>query len=144
MQRLLMIAPAPVIRTETGYILDKKFWSGMEQHCGFWDGQMDFLLREGAQSISFGAQEVSSDLEFGLKVLDREEPITVNHLSGYDVVYCGIDEAETLGVIYIDFSNRPRLFATIEYTLRTRLQAAWLNTSDSFPKRLRTMFWLIR
>ena len=144
MQRLLMIAPAPVIRTETGYVLDKKFITGMELHCKFWPGEFDCLLREGAQTIPFGAQDVTSDLAFGLKVLTPDEPITAAHLEGYDVIYCGIDSVESFDVIDIDMPHRPRFFATIEYTLRTRLQAAWLDNRDSLAKRLRTMLWLMR
>ena len=144
MERLLMIAPAPVLRTGTGYTLDKKFITGMALHCRLWQGKMDCLLREGAQNIPFGAQAYTPDMPFGLKVLGQHEAITHAHLDGYDVIYCGIDSADNLPIIDIALPRRPRIVATIEYTLRTRLQAAWLDNRQSMTKRLRTMLWLLR
>lgn len=143
MKRLLMIAPAPVIRTPSGFIMDEKFISGMELQCRLWAGEVDCMLREGAQSIPFGAREVTSELAFGLKVLKPDEKLSARLVEGYDLVFCSIDDVENLDIVDFDFKDRPKLCGTIEYTLRTRLQAAWLDKGRSVTRNLRTMIWLL-
>ncbi len=142
--RLLLIAPAPVIPTENGFVMDGKFLTGMALHQKFWNGEVDCLLREGAENIPFGAQEITTDPGFGLKVLKQDQAISAEHLDGYDVVLCSVDDAENLDIPNLEIQRPPKFFVTMEYTLKTRLQAAWLDPQHGLAKRLYTMLWLVR
>jgi glycosyltransferase involved in cell wall biosynthesis len=144
MQRLLCIAPAPILKSDDGYVLDGKFLTGMALHGDFWDGEMDCILRLGAQSIPFGAQPLPKDPGFGLTVLEEKEPITAQHLDGYDVVLCSVDDAQTLHLPSLTLARPPKFFVTIEYTLKTRLEAAWLDAERPLIKRLYGMLWCAR
>jgi glycosyltransferase involved in cell wall biosynthesis len=139
-----MIAPAPVIRTCQGYILDAKFIEGMRLHCRFWPGEVDCILREGATQIQFGAREVSLDLGFGLQVLQADEPISARLLQGYDLVLCSADDFKNLGIVDLQLAPETKIFFTIEYILETRLQIAWLNPDRSLLRRLYSVLWLLR
>lgn len=140
-----MIAPAPVLRTATGYVLDGKFVEGMQLHCRYWPGPIDCILREGATDIPFGATEITGDTGFGLTVLPRDAEIEARHLAGYDMIYCSADDARNFGIA--DRMTRTagsKLTLVLEYTLKTRLQAAWLDRHRSVLRRLYSMAWLMR
>ena len=141
--RLLMLAPAPVIRTDDGFILDAKFLDGMQQDLKNWPGELDCILREGAKGIPFGAREVSKELDFGLHVLGPDEPLTEEHFQGYDVVYCSADDQHNLNIPNLIRPGGPKIVYTLEYTLETRLQVAALDRSKSLARRLYSKVWLV-
>lgn len=65
--RLLMIAPAPVLRRDGRLWLDGKFLDGMTVQAGFWPGPVQVILRAGAAQIPFGARPFDPDTSaFGL------------------------------------------------------------------------------
>lgn len=139
-----MIAPAPVLRTETGYILDGKFVEGMRLQCQYWPGQIDCILREGATGIPFGATEVSDDIGFGLTVLPQDGVIDADRLAGYDMVYCSADDVRNYGIAdLLQQNERTKLTVVLEYTLKTRLQTAWLDHQRSLLRRIYSIGWLV-
>lgn len=139
-----MIAPAPVLRTETGYVLDGKFVEGMHLHCQYWPGPIDCILREGATDIPFGATQLTGETGFGLTVLPQDGVIDAEHLAGYDMIYCSADDARNFGLADMVHQNAgSKLTLVLEYTLKTRLQAAWLDRQRSLLQRLYSLGWLL-
>lgn len=144
--RLLMLPPAPVINTDPASpVLDTKFVSGMEFTCAHWPGRIDCILRNQTSRIPFGAQYAVSDLPFGLRVVDPNEPVDPVGLEDYDVI-------ELSGDMHLDLDLpslakqrklRARLVFVIEYTLETRLQIIALDRELSALRKLKSAIWTL-
>lgn len=138
-----MIATAPVIPTGDNLVLDAKFVEGMRQHCKLWDGQIDCILHGGATHIPFQTTQHPRDLEFGLTVLEPDQPVTEAMLKSYDVVFCAADAHDTLHIAALGARVGARVVYTIEYTLQARLQIAWLNKDKNNARRIYSLGWNI-
>ncbi|MCF6232240.1 MAG: glycosyltransferase [Rhodobacteraceae bacterium] len=143
--RLLMIAPAPVIELPGGKLrLDVKFVEGMHFHVAQWDGPVTCILKRGAADIPFGATYDLADLDFTLKIIDRDAPIEVHDLSANDLIFAGADMHDVLHLAALD--QRPagtKLVYAIEYDLDTRMRIASLDRHRSFLRKLRSGIWLL-
>ncbi len=139
--RLLIVAPAPVIETPTGVVLDIKFYEGMRQHCDLWPGQVTCLLRRGAQDIVFKVEKPRDQLPFNLRIIDPEQTIDAETLTEQDIVMCSADDHTNLHISALARAAGIKSVYVIEYILETRLQINWLDTSRSLPRRLRSILW---
>ncbi|QFS83194.1 Glycosyltransferase Gtf1 [Roseivivax sp. THAF40] len=134
--RLLMIAPAPVIRGSRGITLDRKFVEGMRHHVASWPGSVAVLLREGAGNIPFGAMEIDPASEpYDLRIIAAHAPVTARDVDGADLLLCSADDDRNFGVEAVAASCGIPLVASLEYTLETRLRIAALDTTKSSPRR---------
>ncbi|SIS88526.1 Glycosyltransferase involved in cell wall bisynthesis [Roseivivax lentus] len=133
---LLMIAPAPVIRTDTGVTLDGKFVEGMRLQAALWPGTIRVLLREGARDIPFGARAIDPGREpFELTIRPADAAILPADLDGVDILLCSADDDRNFGLADMAVARGIPLVATLEYTLETRLRIAWLDESRPWPRR---------
>lgn len=139
-----MIAPAPVIEQGGELQLDKKFVEGMHLHCEMWSGSVACILRRGSRHIPFGASYRPHDLEFSLKIIDKDEIIEERHLEGYSIVFCAADDHSTLHVASLCRNLGIKIVYTIEYTLQTRRQIAIMDSTRSAVRRVYSIFWNIR
>ncbi len=143
--RILMISPAPVLIRDSDFILDGKFVEGMVLHSQLWEGDCDCILREGAESIPFGPTRYDATTQgFGMKVLKPDDPITADHLAGYDLIFCSVDDDRNLNVPALAQSVGAKLATTLEYTLQTRLQILWLDRNRSLLRRIYGTLKLLR
>lgn len=140
-----MLAPAPVIRIAPGRVkLDVKFAVGMKNVCANWPGRVDCILREGAQSIPFGAEYNVDDLPFGIHILPEGAPVPDTLAQDYDII-------EASGDLHLDLhladalqSAKTRIVYVVEYDLKTRLQIVWLDPDTALHKKLRRTVWTLR
>lgn len=135
--RLLMIAPAPVLRRDGRLWLDGKFLDGMTVQAGFWPGPVQVILRAGAAQIPFGARPFDPDTSaFGLTVLERDMALTADHLRGHDLVLCSADDETNLGLPALACNAGVPVAAALEYTLGTRLRILALDRDRALPRRI--------
>lgn len=139
MPRLLMIAPAPVIRRGNQLILDAKFAEGMIAQATAWDGTVDCLLWEGADRIAFPVECDRTALPYGLLTLPQGAALPADIGQNYDLITASGDMHETLGLA--GPGRRPVVY-TMEYTHRTRLDILALETFIGPLRRLRRRLWL--
>ena len=131
-----MIAPAPVIRSEDNFIIDDKFAEGMKLHASLWPGAFDCILREGSKNITFGTHAYDQRKHgFKLIVLGETEPLTPDHLRGYDLVFCSADDERNLDIPNLAREAGVKLATTLEYTLQTRLQIVFLDQDRSLLRK---------
>ena len=142
--RLVMIAPAPVIRTDNGFVLDAKFIEGIKQHAAQWPGELVCILREGAKHIPFGAREVQGIDGVDLRVLTADETVPETLLNKDDLLFCSADDARNLNLPARAKALGAKVVLAIEYTFETRLQIAWHDRARPLIKRLYSMLWLAR
>lgn len=143
--RLLMVAPAPVIRRGDDILLDGKFAEGMVLQSHLWPGVFDCVLREGARDIPFGACAYDGAVQgFGLTVLAPDEPLSAETIGGYDLLFCSADDARNFHIPALARAVGTPVATTLEYTLETRLKIAMLEPRRSLPRRLYSALKLIR
>lgn len=143
MAHLLMIAPAPVIEVGDRLRLDVKFVEGMRLQQSHWPSRMTCLLRRGAASIPFGRDYDRADLPFDLRVLDPQEKLQSQHLTGADLVYAGGDDFHCLDLTD-QLSPGQKIVYVIEYTPETRLQILNLDRNRGLVSRLKGRLWLMQ
>jgi len=139
-----MIAPAPVIRRNSGFVLDAKFIEGIKQHAAQWPGEMVCILREGSTHIPFGAREVTEIPGVDLRVLQADEPFPDTLLTKDDLLFCSADDGRAYRLPAQAKAIGAKAVVAIEYTFETRLQIAWQDRQRSLAKRLYTALWLTR
>lgn len=141
MNRLLIVATAPVIEQGRTLRLDTKFVEGMRAHCALWDGRVACVLRRGAGAVPFGADHDPASLGFDLHLLDPDEPVGPAQMQGVAMVFAAADDARALDLGPLARGQGAGLVYSLEYTLETRLQIAWLDPGRSLPRRLWSMLW---
>lgn len=135
--RMLMLAPAPVVEKDQGYVLDAKFLEGMKLQGSLWPGAYDCLMRKGATDIPFGARLYDPETSgFQLHVLEEGEAVRSEHLRGYDVIFCSADDEQNFGIPDLARSVGAKVATTLEYNLDTRLRIAFLDRDRSLPRRI--------
>lgn len=144
-QKLLMIAPAPAVREGDRITLDGKFASGMRYQAECFPGVFDCILRESHTDIPFH-KEVYDPAQhpFGLTVLPRDGVVTEDHLRGYDLIFCSVDDERNLDVPAKARAVGAKLATTLEYTLKTRLAINAVDRDSSALKRAYRALRLIR
>lgn len=136
---LLICAPAPVQKLGENWRLDVKFVEGMKRHQKDWQGPVRCILWETQGSIPFGKEYASKDLGFELTVLP---------VGGLPPAFPDV----ALAFLSADMVQFPRLtahfaaqaipiVASLEYTLKTRLQILKLDPHISTLRRMRRMLW---
>lgn len=141
MNRLLIVATAPVIGQGPRLRLDVKFVEGMRAHCAAWDGPVRCILRRGATAIPFGAGYDPASLGFDLVVLEAHEPVTVAHLDGVSAVFAAADDAQALALGPLARARGAAMVFSLEYTLETRLQILRLDAGRSLPRKAWSALW---
>ena len=141
MNRLLIVATAPVIGQGPRLQLDVKFVEGMRAHCAAWDGPVRCILRRGASAIPFGADYDPGSLGFDLVLLDAHEPVTAAHLDGVSAVFAAADDAQALALGPLARAQGAAMVYSLEYTLETRLQIVRLDASRSLPRKAWSALW---
>lgn len=139
--RLLILAPAPVIETPEGVLLDIKFYEGMKRHCNLWPGPVTCLLRTGATHIEYNVRRAREELGFELRTVGSEDEIGLDDISEQDLVMCSADDHTNLHISSLAKGTGIKTVYVIEYTLETRLQIAWLEPDTSMFKRLKSIAW---
>lgn len=138
MPRLLMLAPAPVIRLADGRLrLDVKYVEGMRAHVALWDGPVSAVIWEGAGAVPFGADYAPQDLGFDLTVLS--EGSGVPRISA-DLIAAPADMAEALDLAY---GAVPVVFV-VEYTIGTRLRIVALDRDRDVLRKVWSALWNLR
>lgn len=138
---LLILATAPVLETPAGLRLDVKFVDGMRLHGAQWPGPVRCVLRRGAGAVPFGADYAAEDLGFDLRLLDADAPLGADLFDGIACVMAAADDAQALGLVGPARAAGAAVIYSLEYTLATRMQIAWLDRGRSLPRRLRSMLW---
>jgi len=134
---MLMLAPAPVVEKDQGYVLDAKFLEGMKLQGSLWPGDYDCLMRKGATDIPFGARLYDPRTSgFKLHLLEEDEAVRPEHLRGYDIIFCSADDEQNFGIPDLARSVGAKVATTLEYNLDTRLRIAFLDRDRSLPRRL--------
>ncbi len=132
-----MLAPAPLVETDQGYVMDSKFLEGMKLQGSLWQGDYDCLMRKGANDIPFGARLYDPGTSgFQLQVLEKDEAVRPEHLRGYDLIFCSADDDQNFGIPDLARSVGAKVATTLEYSLSTRLQIAFLDRERSLPRRI--------
>lgn len=140
--RLLMIAPAPAIREGDQIILDGKFASGMRYQADCFPGVFDCILRESARAIPFHTETYDPVRHpFGLTVLPADGVVKEEHLKGYDLIFCSVDDERNLDIPAKAQAVGAKLATTLEYTLKTRLA---INAVDPDSTGLRRAYRALR
>lgn len=142
--RLIMFAPAPVLRLDGGLRLDVKFVEGAARHCAEWPGPVTCVLREGDGDIPFGAEYAKDGLPFDLRLLARHEPVTREHVEGADLVLANADDASLLALVPLARQAGAKIAYVIEYTLQTRMQILALDRDRGSLRKLRGAVWLLQ
>lgn len=141
--RLIMFAPAPVLRMGNRLRLDVKFVEGVAQHCEAWPGPVSCVLREGCGDIPFGAEYDLDTLPFDLRILGRHEPVALGHVEGADVILADADDTNLLSLVPLARQAGAKIAYVIEYTLQTRMQILMLDRQRSPLRKLRGAAWLL-
>ena len=138
--RLLMIAPAPAVREGDRITLDGKFVSGMRYQAGCFPGVFDCILRESQGGIPFYSEVYDPDRHaFGLTVLPTNGVVTEDHLRGYDLIFCSVDDERNLDIPAKARAVGAKLATTLEYTLSTRLAINALESSSPLRRVYRAL-----
>lgn len=138
---MLIIATAPVLETPAGLRLDVKFVEGMRLHGAHWPGPVRCVLRRGVDAVPFGADYRPADLGFDLRLIDEHAPLGADLLAGMGCVMAAADDAQALDLVPVAHAAGAVVIYSLEYTLATRFQIAWLDRGRSLPRRLRSMLW---
>lgn len=141
---LLVISSAPGRMVGELLELDRKFVDGMTLYAQGWDGPVACLLRApGAADppAPFAGRYDAADLPFAVHLRPADHRITAADLAGHDAVLASGDNADYLHLADLP-GLRGKLFYTIENILQTRRQIVQLDRSRSWPRRLRSLWWL--
>lgn len=139
-----MAPPAPVVELSGDrVILDVKFLEGLKVHLDFWPGEMDCVLRKGASHVPFGREVERSDLPVGLLLLEPDSHLTADMIRQYDILLCSGDSHLDLSVGDLLSGTETKLVYSIEYSLETRLQIAWLDRERSLLRKIYSGLWTL-
>ncbi|MDO9526795.1 MAG: glycosyltransferase [Gemmobacter sp.] len=144
MNRLLIVATAPVIEEGETLRLDVKFVDGMRAHCALWSGPVRCVLRRGATEVPFGASYRPEDLGFDLALMNAGDVIGAMQLDGAVAVFAAADDAQALGLVGVARTAGAKIVYSLEYTLETRLQIVRLDPARGFARRIWSMLWNMR
>ena len=144
MNKLLIVATAPVIEQGRTLRLDTKFVEGMRAHCALWPGPVACVLRRGAGAVPFGADHDPARLGFDLHLLDPDQPIGAAQMHGVRMVFAAADDAQALDLGPLARAHGAGLVYSLEYTLGTRLQIVRLDPARNWPRKSWSMLWNLR
>lgn len=139
---LLLCVPAPVVDLPTGYRLDVKFYEGMRVHLADWGGPIHCVMWRGGDSIPFGRDYTSEELDFELTVLDPGAPLPQAALEGASVAMISADMPGFSALSQSAIAAGLPVVVALEYTLETRLRILWLDRGISTLRKLRRTVWL--
>lgn len=138
MPRLLMLAPAPVVRLPDGRLsLDVKYVEGMRAHRAQWSGPMSAVVWEGAASVPFGAEYAPEALGFDLTVLPAGAAVPAIDA---DLIAAPADMAGALGLAW----GRVPVVFVVEYTIGTRLRIVALDRERGLLRKGWSALWNLR
>lgn len=143
---LTLFAAVPAVRLADGrLLLDDKFVSGMALHVAHWPGPVRAVLREvpGA-GLPFASPVDPATLPFEVVLLAPGQPLEEGLGQPPGVVLLSADMVEQLPLAPAARARGLRVVCGIEYTLGTRLRAAWVEPGRSLPRRLSSMLWNLR
>ena len=136
---LLICAPAPVQKAGENWRLDVKFVEGMKRHHEDWMGPVRCILWETHGSIPFGKDYAPKDLGFELTVLPAGSmPPAFPDVA---LAFLSADMVEFPRLTAHFAAQKTPIVASLEYTLKTRLQILNLDPQISTLRRLRRMLW---
>lgn len=142
MPRLLMIQSAPVIERSADEVsLDIKFVEGMKFYQENWPGAVDCIMRRGDSEIPFSENFKRNDLDFSIIAIGKDDVITSEMVSAYDMVSCAGDAHQNLNLGDLLGEVDTKLVYSIEYTIATRTQIARLDNSKALPRRVYSVIW---
>lgn len=136
---LLICAPAPVQKLGDTWRLDVKFVEGMKRHQNDWQGPVRCILWETHGSIPFGKEYAAKDLGFELTVLPSGAmpPVFPN----VALAFLSADMVEFPRLTAHFAAQHIPIVASLEYTLKTRIQILNLDPQISGLRRMRRMLW---
>ena len=145
MPSLLMLSPAPVIEAPDGeVVLDVSFVEGMKLHCQLWPGRVTCVLRRGHLAIPDGMRFSAARLDFELVVFDPDTPVPESLLDEAGLVYVALDDMRHIDLHRSMRTRVGRMVYTVEMPLWGRMQAAFLDRSRPWTRRLRSALWNLR
>jgi len=133
-KHLLIIPSVPV--WENGDILsfDRKFYDGMLLYAREWPGKVSCVLSKSDSSLpDFGVvNKKRSDAPFQSIILEKDEPVTADHLFGASIVLASADADNQLHISALCQKSKIKCVYVIEYIPETRYQMALLSTCNPF------------
>jgi colanic acid/amylovoran biosynthesis glycosyltransferase len=141
---LLIVATAPVIELGDRLRLDVKFVEGMALHVAKWPGPVRCILRRGATAVPFGAEHDRAGLGFDLVLLDADQPLAPDHLTGARAVFAAADDLPALALGPLARAAGAAMVWSLEYTLETRLRIAAMDPARGMARRVWSMLWNLR
>ncbi|MCX6179419.1 MAG: glycosyltransferase [Chlorobiales bacterium] len=133
-KHLIVIPSVPVWRNDNILSFDRKFYDGMVLYTQKWPGIISCIISTSRSSFSdFGViSKTKEELPFKCTVLDFDETVTVDHLTGASIVFASADANNQLYISDLCRKSKIKCVYAIEYIPETRYQITLLTTHNPF------------
>ena len=129
---LIIIPSVSVWRNDNILSFDRKFYDGMLLYTKEWPGMVSCIVSLSNSSLlDFGViNKTIDELQFKCIILEANEIITIDHLTGASIVLASADADNQLHISALCRKCHVKCIYVIEYIPETRYQITYLSTRN--------------
>jgi glycosyltransferase involved in cell wall biosynthesis len=133
-QHLIIIPSVSVWKNKNMLSFDRKFYDGIVLYTKEWPGMVSCIVSMSKSSCSdFGViNKTMDELPFNCILLENNEKITIEHLTGASIVLASADADNQLHISALCRNSKVKCVYVIEYIPETRYQITLLSTRNPF------------